>query len=85
MNKPLIIIVYFPHNIRGDRAASFMHEMQNYTDPTKEKILILGVPSNRNEYKIECINPELISEEKYKEAEEIINNLKEKYVRKTEI
>lgn len=48
-----------------------------------ENVRSLIIPTREGETRVECINPQLVSEEKYKEAEavvdkaiEMINNLK---------
>lgn len=39
-------------------------------------VMPLVVPVREEETRIECINPQLVSEEKYKEAEEAVERLK---------
>jgi hypothetical protein len=43
-----------------------------------ESIVRLVIPVREGETRVECINPQLITEDKYKEVEETIEKLKEK-------
>lgn len=80
----IILVAYLNVSQMNDGAIfdEIVHASQSLNG-LDENVRSLIIPTREGETRVECINPQLVSEEKYKEAEaavdkaiEMINNLK---------
>lgn len=73
----LFLVIYL--NIASIPSADVVEYIKKVTEVIKfdDSVLRLIVPVRGEETKIECINPVLLTEEQYKDAEEKINTLKQ--------
>ena len=73
----LFLVIYL--NIASIPSADVVEYIKKVTEVIKfdDSVLQLIVPVSGEETKIECINPVLLTEEQYKDAEEKINTLKQ--------
>jgi hypothetical protein len=73
----LFLVIYL--NIASIPSQDVVEYINKVTEVIKfdDSVLRLIVPVRGEETKIECINPVLLTEEQYKDAEEKINTLKQ--------
>ena len=73
----LFLVIYL--NIASIPSEDVVEYIKKVTEVIKfdDSVLRLIVPVRGEETKIECINPVLLTEEQYKDAEEKINTLKQ--------
>lgn len=73
----IILVVYF--NVRGIPdfdIYSAQNKIYKSLEHFDDSIIKMVVPIREGETHVECINPQLVTEEKYKEAEEAVEKLK---------
>ncbi len=79
MDKDKIIILVYS-NIRGLAeidVSQYLREIANVMrDTFDDSVKTIVIPIRDGESRVECINPQLLSEEKYKEAEEAVEKIK---------
>lgn len=79
MDKDRLIIVIYVNIAPIDSAyvSEYLYKIAKAT-MFDESIVRLVIPVREGETRVECINPQLITEDKYKEVEETVEKLKEK-------
>ena len=79
MDKDKLMIVFYV-NIAPIDSAYVSEYLFKFARATMfdESIVRLVIPVREGETRVECINPQLITEDKYKEVEEAIEKIKEK-------
>ena len=79
MDKDKLIIVIYV-NIAPIDSAYVSEYLYKFGKATMfdESIVRLVIPIREGETRVECINPQLITDDKYKEVEETVEKLKEK-------
>ena len=70
-NKKLFIVVYANFGIINEVAESV------HSSSFADECNFVIVPQKDDGIKVECINPVLLTEEKYKDVEDTVNKLKE--------
>lgn len=79
MDKDRLIIVIYVNIAPIDSAyvSEYLYKIAKAT-MFDESIVRLVIPVREGETRVECINPQFITEDKYKEVEETVEKLKEK-------
>ena len=77
MDKDKLFLVCYLNieSIRAEDVSEYLHSFaEAFTyDESIERII---VPTRKGESRVECINPVLLTDEQYKEAEKKVKNLK---------
>ena len=79
-NKKLLILVYAGTRRVGDLVSQYLGDISEnlQNSPLADECNFLVIPrGDSEEITIECINPVLLTENKYKEVEDTVNKLKE--------